>query len=118
MKFGKILGSISPAFGLLAGQGLFGSHGFKQGLGMMSPMAGMLGLGRGHGDEQQQPQVQPQAMPGEMQMGNSPMAPMQQGQGAPPSFPGQGMFGAGAPDPRQQMMQRYRQWQMINGGGY
>jgi hypothetical protein len=43
MNFGKILGSISPAFGMAAGKGLFGN---KDVLGSMSPLAGM-GSGQG-----------------------------------------------------------------------
>jgi hypothetical protein len=43
MKLGHILGSISPAFGMLSGHGLFGNKDF---LGSMSPLYGMLS---GHG---------------------------------------------------------------------
>jgi hypothetical protein len=42
MKLGKILGSISPAFGLLSGKGLFGSDMVQNMFGTMSPMYGML----------------------------------------------------------------------------
>lgn len=51
MKIGKILGSISPAFGLLSGQGMFGSHMAQGMMGSMSPLFGMLsGKGMFGGD--------------------------------------------------------------------
>lgn len=42
MKIGSILGSISPAFGLASGNGLFGSHIFQNMIGTMSPLYGLL----------------------------------------------------------------------------
>lgn len=48
MNFGKILGSISPAYGLLSGKGLFGSKDLLGGLGGMG-LGGILGLLLSHG---------------------------------------------------------------------
>lgn len=61
MSLGKILGSISPAFGMLSGQGMFGHMPLQQ-MGQMG-MGGILGMllshgGDGGGDQQQQPQQQ------------------------------------------------------------
>lgn len=75
MKIGKILGSISPAFGLLSGSGLFGSKGFGGLLGSMSPMYGamsgnglfghlmesLLGGHQKEGESQQAPPMAPSA---------------------------------------------------------
>lgn len=127
MKFGKMLGYISPAYGMMSGHGPFAHGGM---LGMLGGMAGAFGghPGADRGGEPghqgmapaAMPQVAPQAMPGAMGQVSGPMQPIQQGQPQAPTNFGQpgGMFGGGA-DPRQAMMQKYRQWQMLNqGGGY
>lgn len=120
MKIGKqLLRGLGGGLGL----GLLGTLGAgRGGPGIMSLLGGMggnQGGPQGGNPMQGMPQAQPQAMPGQMGQVASPMQPIQQQQAAPPTSFGQptGMFGSG-PDPRQAMMQKFRQWQMINGGGY
>lgn len=70
MGLGKILGSISPAFGLISGKGMFGdvghmlgSHGGIGGLGAFGGLGMLMNLLGGHGDDQPAPQPAPQPVP-------------------------------------------------------
>lgn len=62
MGLGKILGSISPAFGLISGKGMFGdvghmlgSHGGIGGLGAFGGLEMLMNLLGGHGGGEEQP---------------------------------------------------------------
>jgi hypothetical protein len=114
MKLGNILSFLSPAYGMATG------HGIGKIMPYLSPGFGMLAgkgpFGGQHGGGDQQGQMPQMPMPGAMGDVSSPMQPMQTGAPTAPTFP-TGMFGAGA-DPRQEMLKKYQQWQMINGGGY
>ena len=97
MKLGKIFGSISPAYGLMSGQGLLGSK-------ALAPLFGGLGMalgGRGLGGKDEEEEEQPLPFQGAMQPQPT------------------GMFGAQPPlgqqiDPYQLMLMRQRMF----GGGY
>lgn len=88
MGLGSILGSLSPAFGLLSGKGLFGSKGFGQALAGMSPLAMILGLGHHGGGSDAADAGGPPALP----MGNAQPAPSLPG-------PSVGQVAASLPQP-------------------
>lgn len=80
MGLGKILGSISPAFGLISGKGMFGdvghmlgSHGGLGGLASMGGLGMLMNLLGGHGGGEDQQQAAPQTDVSSLYPGIDPM---------------------------------------------
>ena len=123
MKLGKIFGSISPAYGLLSGQGLLGSKALAPLFGGLGMALGGRGLGgKGEDEEEDDAPVMGMAMQGPGKPSGMFGAP-RPGFGSALSAAANGIaqsqqsgqFGF-APDPYQMMLRRQRMGGF--GGGY